>query len=242
MVRVRARVFRDLQNNWQAHDAYARACLALGTYKLIHALAYYTVGLERGLEAFLRFRHVGHRDACPVGWLRVRVGGSECGGGLSPPRVVLPTLAWLLMRPSVRVRLTQWPRLDLYFASTLRMVGALALMLGPVLALVAATLTSLKSPQRIDVRPLSHLSDARRAPRLCRSEILVAIIFTMHAMLIARLTCEERAHLRQVCVNIVARAELVTERGAALPTRFRNVLYLDVFGWLEAKPSECTII
>lgn len=41
---ARARVFRDLQNNWQAHDAYARACLALGTYKLIHALAYYTVG------------------------------------------------------------------------------------------------------------------------------------------------------------------------------------------------------
>ena len=37
------RVFRDLQNNWQAHDAYARACLALGTYKLTHALAYYTV-------------------------------------------------------------------------------------------------------------------------------------------------------------------------------------------------------
>ena len=36
----------------------------------------------------------------------------------------------------------------------------------------------------------------------------------------------------------MARAELVTERGAALPTRFRNVLYLDVFGWLEAKRSD----
>lgn len=47
----------------------------------------------------------------------------------------------------------------------------------------------------------------------------------------------------QVCVNIVARAELVTERGAALPTRFRNVLYLDVFGWLEAKrPDEFAAI
>ena len=66
------------------------------------------------------------------------------------PRVVLPTLAWLLMR------------LDLYFASTLRMFGALALMFGPVLALVAATLTSLKSPQRIDAGEPSDVSKAQR--------------------------------------------------------------------------------
>ena len=32
----------------------------------------------------------------------------------------------------------------------------------------------------------------------------------------------------------------VTERGAALPTRFRNVLYLDVFGW--SQPHSTNII
>ena len=30
----------------------------------------------------------------------------------------------------------------------------------------------------------------------------------------------------------------VTERGAALPTRFRNVLYLDVFGWSQPETAE----
>lgn len=77
------------------------------------------------------------------------------------PRVVLPTLAWLLMRP-FSGRRSQFRRLDLYFASTLRMFGALALMFGPVLALVAATLTSLKSPQRIDAGEPSDVSKAQR--------------------------------------------------------------------------------
>lgn len=162
------RVFRDLQNNWQAHDAYARACLALGTYKLIHALAYYTVGL------------LVLEDRAPWACL-------VCV-------VVLPALAWLLIR------------LDLYFSSTIRVIGAMVLMGGPVLALIAATLSSLDHPQE----------DAQF--------VLVAIIFAMHALLI-------------VCVANVARAEHVTERGAALPTRFRNVLYLDVFGWLQS-PDE----
>lgn len=159
------RVFRDLQNNWQAHDAYARACLALGTYKLIHALAYYTVGL------------LVLEDRAPWACL-------VCV-------MVLPALAWLLIR------------LDLYFSSTIRVIGAMVLMGGPVLALIAATLSSLDHPQE----------DAQF--------VLVAIIFAMHALLI-------------VCVANVARAEHVTERGAALPTRFRNVLYLDVFGWLQS--------
>ena len=163
------RVFRDLQNNWQAHDAYARACLALGTYKLIHALAYYTVGLLV-LEMHAPW-------ACFV-----------CV-------VVLPTLAWLIIR------------LDLYFASTIRVIGALVLMLGPILAMIAATLHLMDQP----------MEDAQF--------VLVSIIFAMHALLI-------------VSVANVARAEHVTERGAALPTRFRNVLYLDVFGWLQSPEDQ----
>ncbi|CAK9035869.1 unnamed protein product [Durusdinium trenchii] len=163
------RVFRDLQNNWQAHDAYARACLALGTYKLTHALAYYTVGLL-----------VLEMHAPWAGFVCV---------------VVLPALTWLLMR------------LDLYFASTLRVIGALVLMLGPALALIAATLSSMSEPKWGWIF------------------VLVAITFTMHALLI-------------VSVAYVARAETVTERGAALPTRFRNVLYLDVFGWLQSPEQE----
>ena len=161
-------VYRDLQDNWQAHDAYARACLALGTYKLLHALAYYTVGL-----------------------LVLEMHAPWAGLAAS---MVLPMLSWLLIR------------LDLYFASTVRMLGALALMLGPLLALVAATLT------RLNVMWVT---------RFC----LVAVIFAMHALLI-------------VCVAHVARAEHVSERGAALPTRFRSVLYLDVFGWVQAPDDQ----
>ncbi|CAE7715721.1 PRPF19, partial [Symbiodinium sp. CCMP2456] len=162
------RLYRDLQDNWQAHDAYARACLALGTYKLLHAVAYYTVGLL-------------------VLEMHAPWAGLACA-------TVLPMLAWLLIK------------LDLYFSSTRRVLGALFLMLGPLLALVAATLNSLSEPQRV------------------AQFVLVAVVFAMHAGLI-------------VCVACIARAEHVSERGAALPTRFRSVLYLDVFGWLQS-PDE----
>ncbi|CAE8594512.1 unnamed protein product, partial [Polarella glacialis] len=163
------RLYRDLQNNWQAHDAYARACLALGTYKMIHALAYYTIGLL-------------------VIELRAPWAGLGCA-------LVLPMLAWLLIR------------LDLYFASYMYVIGALLLMTGPLFALLAATMRFLPEPFKS-----AH-------------QFLVPVIFAMHAVLI-------------VCIEFVARAEKTSEsRGAALPTRFRSVLYLDVFGWMTS-PEE----
>lgn len=37
------RLFRQLQTNWQAYDAYARVCMALGANQLLHAVSYYTL-------------------------------------------------------------------------------------------------------------------------------------------------------------------------------------------------------
>lgn len=162
------RLYRDLQDNWQAHDAYARACLALGTYKLLHSLAYYTIGLLV---------------------IELRAPWAALGCAL-----ILPMLAWLLIR------------LDLYFESYRSVFGAMLLMSGPLLALVAATMLALPTP----------FHDAQ--------QVLVPIIFAMHAILI-------------VCITYVAQAECVSDHGAALPTRFRSVLYLDVFGWLSS-PDE----
>merc|ERR1719221_1577583 len=37
------RMYRKLQANWQAYDAYARVCMALGANQLLHAVSYYTL-------------------------------------------------------------------------------------------------------------------------------------------------------------------------------------------------------
>eukprot|EP00418_Pyrodinium_bahamense_P012649 CAMPEP_0179110178 /NCGR_PEP_ID=MMETSP0796-20121207/51410_1 /TAXON_ID=73915 /ORGANISM="Pyrodinium bahamense, Strain pbaha01" /LENGTH=510 /DNA_ID=CAMNT_0020808309 /DNA_START=150 /DNA_END=1678 /DNA_ORIENTATION=+ len=161
------RLYRDLQSNWQAHDAYARACLALGTYTLIHATAYYAIGL-----------------------LVVEMHAPWPALGSS---LLLPALAWLLIR------------LDIYFGSYLMVLGALALMFGPLLAWVATTLVVLPS----------HWSSLLRNVHI----VLVPVNFLLHVALIASIV-------------FVASADRSADRSIALPTRFRTVLYLDVFGWL----------
>ena len=37
------RLYRRLQSNWQAHDAYCRACMALGTYTLVHSISFFII-------------------------------------------------------------------------------------------------------------------------------------------------------------------------------------------------------
>merc|ERR1719215_1526844 len=54
--------------------------------------------------------------------------------------------------------------------------------------------------------------------------VLVPVVFLLHILLI-------------VAITIVARAEHMQDGTLALPTRFRSVLYLDVFGWLGGPDS-----
>lgn len=38
-------LYRQVQANWQAYDAYARVCMAMGTNQLLHAMGYYCIGM-----------------------------------------------------------------------------------------------------------------------------------------------------------------------------------------------------
>lgn len=162
------RVYRELQANWQAHDAYARACMGLGTYTLLDAVAYYSIGLFVGEN---------HHPWPAFG----------CVG-------VLLTLAWMLIR------------LDLYFSNMKQLVVAFVLMMGPVITCISAVM--------FEVAKYHHVTEFHVG--------LVPVTFVLHAALIVQ-------------VALVARAEHTApgqSGSAALPTRFRAVLYLDVFGWL----------
>lgn len=165
-------VYRQLQANWQAHDAYARACLCIGTYTLLHALAYYLVGL-----------------------LVVELTSPWPGFGCS---LALPFMAWLLIR------------LDLLFGKNSLVLGTLVLVMGPLLAMVGSML--LKSAAS-GHSPFSGID-------LVVHLVLVPVTFILHILLI-------------VAIGYVARAEHVQDGSLALPTQFRTVLYLDVFGWLQ---------
>ena len=83
--------------------------------------------------------------------------------------VILPVLAWLLIR------------LDLYFRSSYAVIGALVLMSGPLLAMVATTLQSRQSGSLL--RSLYH--------------VLVPFIFALHAALI-------------ICIGVVAQVDTTT--------------------------------
>lgn len=38
-------LYRQVQANWQAYDAYARVCMAMGTNQLLHAMGYFCIGM-----------------------------------------------------------------------------------------------------------------------------------------------------------------------------------------------------
>mmetsp|Transcript_43605 Transcript_43605/g.79452 ORF Transcript_43605/g.79452 Transcript_43605/m.79452 type:complete len:887 (+) Transcript_43605:84-2744(+) len=166
------RLYRDLQANWQAHDAYARVCLTLGTYTLVQAFAYYTVT-----------------------FVSIRLNTALAGIGTA---VALAALAWFLTN------------LDLSIKSCTLLVGAILLMSGPLVTAVALNLW------------LEGFQQVNRVMRV--------FIFIQHWVLI-------------ICVAYVARGEQLDRTKSlqgnpaggrvALPTRFRTVLYLDVFGWID---------
>lgn len=159
------RLFRDLQSNWQAHDAYARVCMSLGTYALVHNIAYYLIG------------------KCTF--------NLHCFAGAVGAAIICSTLGWLLLS------------IDIYFGTVWSALCGLFIVSGPLLAAIAAGLSNSTDPQL-----------------KCVWGIIVPIVFILNVIHIC------------LCVYI-SRAEQLDETKVALPTRFRNVLYLDVFGWLD---------
>ena len=67
------RLFRELQGNWQAYDAYARVSMAMATNQFLHALGYYC------LQMFVAENHAPWPGFCCVmmlsccAWLLVRL-------------------------------------------------------------------------------------------------------------------------------------------------------------------------
>eukprot|EP00927_Polykrikos_kofoidii_P077242 TRINITY_DN74201_c0_g1_i1.p1 TRINITY_DN74201_c0_g1~~TRINITY_DN74201_c0_g1_i1.p1 ORF type:complete len:1048 (-),score=179.84 TRINITY_DN74201_c0_g1_i1:31-3174(-) len=164
-------MFRQLQPNWQAHDAYARACLALGTYTLIQAMAYFLLG------------HF------------VTDLGSIWASAATT--LILLATAFLIIR------------LDVFFRRRAYVTGSIILVMGPTLSFICICAAN---------------SDFKHdSMRHTIENMLVPVIFITHALLI-------------LVVGYVAGAKTVGD-SVALPTRFRAVLYLDVFGWVEQEPA-----
>lgn len=174
------KAYRELQANWQAHDAYARACLCIGTYAFLHAVAYYTIGL---LVVELQ-----------APW----AGFATC--------MTFPALCWLLLR------------LDLYFSTYAQVIRGAVLVSGPMLAMVCASLQLVESGQH---GAQQECHNGQHGVAQHAHFVMVPFIFLQHIFLI---------------INIVfaASAEKPVEGQVRLPTRFRAVLYVDVFGWLDS--------
>jgi len=166
-MRQHVRLYRELQNNWQAYDAYTRVSMYMGANQLCHALAYYC------LIVFLQEN-------------KVPVPGMACA-------LIITWGTWLLTR------------LDLYVSRRSLVTAAVLLIVPVVLAMIVETV-KVAAPSVKWITPL-----------------LLPASFALHLLWIAYVT-----HC--------ARGDIV-EDGVALPSKFRSVLYLDVFGWRTDAPA-----
>jgi hypothetical protein len=166
--------FRTLQANWQAYDAYARVCMAMGTNQTMMAFSYYCLGLLTE---------------------KTKVdGSSSVPWSAFSCLVIFVMCAWTLAR------------LDLYLSPRILLVAALLLVTPPMLALVSAMLCQ---GSKMD------------SQEVLWARILVPVVFAIHI-------------LWMFFILKIAQADYISA-DLALPTKFRSVLYLDVFGWLQQK-------
>lgn len=171
------RHFRRIQAHWQAYDAYARVCMAMGTNQLLHTLSYMMLGTL-----------VAEND--------VPFPAFSCV-------VIFTACAWVLAR------------LDLYLSRRILAVAGFLLVLPPAIVTLRFSLHRgfSKVPQ-----PMTHLATAFY-------RCLVPLAFFLHILWIIFTLFVGRAKKRGSGIDM------------ALPTTFRSVLFLDVFGWL-AEESE----
>lgn len=163
-------LFRELQANWQAYDAYARVCMTMGTSQFLQSLGYYCLMMliDR------------NRQPWP---------GLGC--------VVLFSFAsWLISR------------LDLYLSRATLAVIAVLIAAPTLIAMVVVTCTHAfwSSSSRNNVAVYS-----------------IPFLYVSHAAWLLHML-------------YLAKGESSAD-SVMLPSKFRSVLYLDVFGWLGDKPS-----
>lgn len=162
-------LYRQLQANWQAYDAYARVCMAMGTNQLLHAMTYYCIGM------LIAENHAPFPALCCI--------------------VIFTSCAWLLVR------------LDLYISRRVLSLAGILLFLSPLLTILSITIDS-----TITSHAMKNFGSS-----------LVPLSFLLHIAWI---------------VFIVKLASADHFEGVALPTKFRSVLYLDVFGWLSMPDAD----
>lgn len=163
-------LYRELQEHWQAHDAYARVCMALGTYAFVQAAGYYLIGLF--------------------------IVENPCLASALGSAVLCSFTTWLLIR--MDVDMSTW---------TLAFCAAFVTMAGPLLTTFSAAM------HRYEV-----------ASGDVFDKFLIPTIFGCNILLIA-------------FIVLIAYGEQPSGK-VTLPSRFRNVLFLDVFGWVEDAQQE----
>lgn len=172
------RHFRRIQAHWQAYDAYARVCMAMGTNQLLHTLSYMMLGTL-----------VAEND--------VPFPAFSCV-------VIFTACAWVLAR------------LDLYLSRRILAVAGFLLVLPPAIVTLSFSLHRgfSKVPQ-----PMTHLATVVY-------RVLVPLAFFFHILWIIFTLFVGKAKKRGSGIDM------------ALPTTFRSVLFLDVFGWLAEESDQ----
>jgi len=122
--------------------------------------------------------------------------------------IMLSSLAWLLLK------------MDLLFRRSVFVFAAFLVMSGPILAVVSLTLLRLDAPQYIQdihwyVVPIIYLM------QVC----IIVIMFVAGA--------EHFSYFSKCWSCLTCNGGDDDDTRVALPLRFRTVLYLDVFGWLD---------
>lgn len=162
-------LFRRVQVNWQAYDAYARVSMAMGTNQLLYAMSYYCVIM------FVAENHASWPALCCT--------------------VVFAALGWLITR------------LDLYLSNRWLKQAGVLLTTSPVLVMVITTV---------------YKSQAHKTVKRV-FEVVVPLLFLLHITWI---------------IFFIRIAAPDHHGDVALPTKFRAVLYLDVYGWLNKRNPE----
>lgn len=162
-------LYRRVQVNWQAYDAYARVCMSLGATQLLSGLCYFC--------------------------LIMFVGENE---------LAFPALTSCLIFVGASCLIS---RLDLYLAGATLRKMFIRTAVPPCAAWISMIV--LKVSEAFVVRKCVDL--------------LFVAIFALHV------------HWVYIAIDL---AKADTHEGLALPTKFRSVLYLDVYGWIRSARQE----
>jgi len=162
-------LYRQLQANWQAYDAYARVCMSLGTNQMVMNTAYYILEL-----------------------LIVEQYGLEVAVAVV---LILGLCAWLIAR------------LDMYVSRRSLATLLFLNVSGPLLTAIVLGIDQTVAPKELKENAV---------------KVVIPFVFIIHLVWM---------------LLMVQFATPEQDERIALPVKFRSVLYLDVFGWLDYKKN-----